>query len=393
MVRVLIYSALLILGMGLSQLSSIEHFKLGVSVLTMIFLAYIMIQVGMEFEIDKSQPRKYAVDYLVAMVAAAVPWLTAAGYFWWFFDVGSRESLLIGRFAAPTSAGILFTMLAAAGLATTWTYKKARVLAIFDDLDTVLLMIPLKMMLIGFTAKLLGLGVVVVSLLVVAYYMMHWLRVPTNNFWIIGYAALVWGLCVAFDYVTDLHLEVLLPAFALGCLIKSDHLHGSGEFDPHARGADPYNREWEDVLDGFIKGAFMLLAGMALPPIQFGIMGVGSVLIHVLLLTFLMNVGKCVPLAAYRDEAGVRERAALSLGMFPRGEVGIGVLLVSLEIFHQTGSLALPGIKESISFAALSLALNLCLTGVFILTVIRLCNASDVAKRMYGSAAATRLRK
>jgi hypothetical protein len=76
--------------------------------------------------------------------------------------------------------------------------------------------------------------------------------------------------------------------------------------------------------------------------------------------------------------------------MFPRGEVGIGVLLVSLEIFHQTGSLALPGIKESISLAALGLALNLCLTGVFILTVIRLCNASDAAKRSYGRAAARR---
>ena len=318
MFRVLTYSVLLIFGMGLSQLAAVDDFKPEISALTMIFLAYIMIQVGMEFEIDKSQPRKYAVDFVVAMTAAGVPWLTAAGYFWWFFDVGSRESLLIGRFAAPTSAGILFTMLAAAGLAATWTYKKARVLAIFDDLDTVLLMIPLKMMLLGFTLKLLGLGVVVVGLLVAAYYMMHWLRVPTNNFWITAYAALVWVLCFAFDYVTDLHLEVLLPAFALGCLIKSDHLHGSGQFDPLARGPEPYNREWEDVLDQFVKGAFMLLAGMALPPIQFGIMGVASVLLHVLFLTFLMNVGKCVPLATYRDEATPKERAALSLAA--RGE-------------------------------------------------------------------------
>ena len=135
MVRVLIYSALLIFGMVLSQVPSIDDLRPQISAVTMIFLAYIMIQVGMEFEIDKSQPQKYALDYLVAMGAAAVPWLTAAAYFWWFFQVGSKEGLLIGRFAAPTSAGILFTMLAAAGLATTWTYKKARVLAIFDDLD------------------------------------------------------------------------------------------------------------------------------------------------------------------------------------------------------------------------------------------------------------------
>jgi Kef-type K+ transport system membrane component KefB len=380
MIRVLIYSVLLILGMGLSQLPAIDHVKPEITALTMIFLAYIMIQVGMEFEIDKSQLRKYGVDYVVAMAAAAVPWLTAAAYFWWFFHVGLAESLLIGRFAAPTSAGILFTMLAAAGLAATWTYKKARVLAIFDDLDTVLLMIPLKMMLLGFTAKLLGLGVIVVALLLVAYYMMHWLRVPTNNFWVAGYAVLVWAGCVSFDYATELHLEVLLPAFALGCLIKSDHLHGSEEFDPDARGPQPYNREWEDVLDRFIKGSFMLLAGMALPPIEFGNMSFVLVSIHVLLLTVLMNLGKCVPLATYRDEAGLRERAALSLGLFPRGEVGIGVLLVSLEIFHQTGSLETPGISESISLGGLSLALNLFLTGLFILGVIRLLNRAGTTK-------------
>jgi Kef-type K+ transport system membrane component KefB len=374
MIRVLVYSVLLILGMCFSQLAPIDHLKPAVSALTMIFLAYIMIQVGMEFEIDKSRLSRYGVDYLVAMGAAALPWLTAAAYFWWFFHIGMAESLLIGRFAAPTSAGILFTMLAAAGLAATWTYKKARILAIFDDLDTILFMIPLKMMLLGFTAKLLGLGMVVVGLLLVAYFMMHWWRVPTNNFWVAGYALLVWAGCLAFDHLTELHLEVLLPAFALGCLIKSDHLHGSEEFDPQLRGPEPYNREWEDLLDRLIKGSFMLLAGMALPAIQFGTLSIGLLAVHVLVLTCLMNVGKCVPLTTYRDEAGLRERAALSLGLFPRGEVGIGVLLVSLEIFQQTGSLEAAGIKESISLGGLSLALNLCLTGIFILGVIRLLN-------------------
>ena len=53
-----------------------------------------------------------------------------------------KENLLLSRFAAPTSAGILFTMLAAAGLRREWIYKKTQVLAIFDDLDTILLMIP-----------------------------------------------------------------------------------------------------------------------------------------------------------------------------------------------------------------------------------------------------------
>jgi hypothetical protein len=58
--------------------------------------------------------------------------------------------------------------------------------------------------------------------------------------------------------------------------------------------------------------------------------------------------------------------------MFPRGEVGIGVLLVSLEIFRQQGLLASPAVQQSMTMAALSLALNLSLTGLFIIAAIRL---------------------
>jgi Kef-type K+ transport system membrane component KefB len=306
------------------------------------------------------------------MGAAAIPWLCAALYFWWFFSLGFKESLLVGRFASPTSAGILFTMLAAAGLAATWLYKKARVLAIFDDLDTVLLMIPLKMMLIGFESKLLVLALAVFLFLALAYFCIHWLTVPTSNTWIMLYALLVWGMTYAFDYATDLHLEVLVPAFALGCLIKSDHLHGSAEYAGTAvtQGDDP--PAGEAVLDWGIKGGFMLLAGMALPPIQLGGMGIAVAAIHVVLLTVISNIGKCLPLGAYSNEASLRERLALSIGMFPRGEVGIGVLLVSLEIFRQQNMLDSPAVQQSMAIGALSLALNLALTGVFILMVIQL---------------------
>ena len=91
-----------------------------------------------------------------------------------------------------------------------------------------------------------------------------------------------------------------------------------------------------------------------------------------IVITVLSNIGKCVPLAAYRDEASIRQRLALSVGMFPRGEVGIGVLLVSLDVFRQQGVLHAPGVQESMALAALSLALNLALTGLFILVVIKL---------------------
>jgi hypothetical protein len=60
----------------------------------------------------------------------------------------------------------------------------------------------------------------------------------------------------------------------------------------------------------------MLLASMALPPIQFGTIGIGVVVVHVLVLTFLMNIGKCVPLAAYGDEASYESERRLALVCF-----------------------------------------------------------------------------
>ncbi|HLJ98142.1 MAG TPA: hypothetical protein VKU02_33590, partial [Gemmataceae bacterium] len=44
-------------------------------------LSFIMIQVGHEFDLDKQELRTYAFDSLVAMTAAAIPWLLCALYF------------------------------------------------------------------------------------------------------------------------------------------------------------------------------------------------------------------------------------------------------------------------------------------------------------------------
>ncbi len=162
MYKVLIYSILLLSGLVMSQLlpaliDSYASFKPAILVLTMIALSYIMINVGREFEINKNNLKQYGWDYVVAMTTATFPWLGVTLYFlfvlfpqsmWSNADVW-KELFIIGRFAAPTSAGVLFAMLAAAGLGATWVFAKARVLAIFDDLDTVLLMIPLSILVIG----------------------------------------------------------------------------------------------------------------------------------------------------------------------------------------------------------------------------------------------------
>ena len=68
--KVLIYSVLLFLGLGLSQVlpsllgDRYDALAVAVRVLTMTGLAFIMIHVGYEFEIDKGNLRQYGKDYL-----------------------------------------------------------------------------------------------------------------------------------------------------------------------------------------------------------------------------------------------------------------------------------------------------------------------------------------
>jgi Kef-type K+ transport system membrane component KefB len=77
----------------------------------------------------------------------------------------------------------------------------------------------------------------------------------------------------------------------------------------------------------------------------------------------LSNIGKMFPAFCYRREAHWRQRLALAIGMWPRGEVGAGVLVLSLSY----------GIGGPIvTVAMISLTLNLALTGVFILAIKRL---------------------
>ncbi len=179
MKKVLLFSILLTVGLMGSQLlpgmfgDSYHTISELVTVFTLIGLAFIMIHVGYEFELDKSNLKSYGWDYVVAMTAAAFPWIFVAIYFVYVLGPEGATSwedwkpaLVISRFAAPTSAGVLFSMLAAAGLSSTWLFRKARVLAIFDDLDTVLLMIPLGILMVG--ASWQG-GIVVVIMVTLIY--------------------------------------------------------------------------------------------------------------------------------------------------------------------------------------------------------------------------------
>jgi Kef-type K+ transport system membrane component KefB len=295
-----------------------------------------------------------------------------------------KEALLEARFASPTSAGVLFSMLAAAGLAATWMFKKARVLAIFDDLDTVLLMVPLKMLMVGLAWQLGGIVVFMAVLLWVGYRFLHQVKIPVSWPWVLAYAAAITGgseLVYAGSKLVDpsvpVHLEVLLPAFVLGTILAyppGANPHADDAVEGHQDG--PESAE-EQRVSTLVSAVFMVLVGLSMPALAGGppapgpdghtmltaaqpALGWGEIALHVLAITVLSNLGKMYPAFCYRGEASPRERLALAIGMWPRGEVGAGVLVVSLG--YGIGGPVL-------TVALLSLGLNLMLTGLFIVGI------------------------
>lgn len=382
MKKVLSFSVFLIIGLIASQLlpsilgDGYPSFKVVSNTLLYICLAFIMINVGREFEVDKTRWKSYAEDYFIAMATAAFPWIFIALYYiymllpaeYWNSWEAWKENLLLSRFAAPTSAGILFTMLAALKLQSSWIYKKIQVLAIFDDLDTILLMIPLQIMMIGMRWQLAVIIIVVFLLL-----LFGWKKMGSYNFrqdWkaIIFYSILVFGITQIVYMVSknlwgedgSIHIEVLLPAFVLGMVMKHKHIETAVE----------------QTMSTTVSFVFMFLVGLSMPRfigVEFSealagahsitgsqpMMPWGIIIFHVVIVSILSNLGKLFPVFFYRDRL-LSERLALSVGMFTRGEVGAGVIFIALG--YNLGGPAL-------LISVLTIVLNLILTGAFVLWV------------------------
>ena len=383
--KVLSFSAFLMAGLLVSQYLPVwaggnyNAVKAVSNVLLYVCLSFIMINVGREFEVDKSRWQTYAKDYGVAMATAAMPWFLIAIYYvfvllppeYWNSWEAWKENLLLSRFAAPTSAGILFTMLAAIGLKTSWVYKKIQMLAIFDDLDTILLMIPLQIMMIGLRWQLLVIVFIVFLLLSFGWKQLG--KYDWRQDWkaILVYSAVVFACTQAVYLISkhlygeagSIHIEVLLPAFVLGMVMK------------HKEHDTPAERK---VSTG-ISFLFMFLVGMSMPRflgVDFAeaslgqhsvtgsqeMMSWGMIMLHVLIVSLLSNIGKLFPVFFYKDRK-FSERLALSIGMFTRGEVGAGVIFIALGY-----SLGGPALIISV----LTIVLNLILTGIFVLWVKKL---------------------
>jgi Kef-type K+ transport system membrane component KefB len=189
-----------------------------------------------------------------------------------------------------------------------------------------------------------------------------------------------------------IHIEVLLPAFVLGCIIKpppGSNPHSDDAHEGHQEGPES---PIEQKVSTIVSAVFMVLVGLNMPPV-FSEDSAGhavtsaaaltvtasqpplewsEIIVHVLLVTVLANLGKMVPAFSYRQEAHWHERLALAISMWPRGEVGAGILVISL-------SYGIGG--PTVVVAMLSLALNLLLTGFFILAVKKLMQTRPAVGR------------
>ena len=385
MKKVLSFSVFLLIGLAVSQVlpflagDTTRSVKVVTDIFLYICLAFIMINVGREFEIDKTRWKSYALDYFVAMVAAAMPWILIALYYifvlfpscqWGSGDLW-KETLLISRFAAPTSAGILFTMLAALRLKSSWMYRKIQVLAIFDDLDTILLMIPLQIFMIGMKWQMAVILAIVMFLLVFGWKKMGQYGMRQDWKAILGYSVIVIAFTQGIYHLSEhflgphegIHIEVLLPAFILGMVMKPQHVESRTETN----------------VSTAISYLFMFLVGVSMPQFigidmnaqpasqdsvtaSLPMMSWGMIAVHVVVVSLLSNIGKLMPLAFYRDRK-FSERLALSIGMFTRGEVGAGVIFIAIS-YGLGGPLLL--------ISVLTTVLNLILTGGFVMLVKKL---------------------
>ncbi len=392
MKKIISFSLFLMAGLVLSQVlpsitgESFHSVKEFTNILLYICLSFIMINVGLEFELDKVNWKNYVTDYFIAMATAALPWIFVALYYVFILlpvEYNTsweawKESLLLSRFAAPTSAGILFTMLAAIGLKSSWIYKKIQVLAIFDDLDTILLMIPLQIIMIGMKWQMAAVLFVVFFLLWFGWKKMGAYKLRQDWKAILFYSFMVVGATWALHFISasflgkdeGIHIEVLLPAFILGMVMG--HIHTGGKR--------------EETITNGISMLFMFLVGMSMPLFLGShtmnddiaanasllgsqpMMSFDRIILHVVIVSILSNIGKMVPLFFYRDRL-IEERLALSIGMFTRGEVGAGIIFIALS--YNIGGPAL-------IISVLSIVFNLILTGIFVIWVKKLALRAEL---------------
>jgi len=329
----------------------------------------IIVHVGLDFEIVKTRLKTYALDFFVATYAALVPLIMIFSYLRYVVgnpllanihwgvtpQIGISECLLLSVFSAPTSAGMLISMLEAANLKHTWVFKKASMLAILDDIDSLVFISFIRIIAIkGNTFDLAHFGpvIVTVGLLTIAWFNIHKYRIPHSWPHVLCYAVLIgsafWGLeylNIIYKQDKEIHkwlfvLAVLIPSFTLGVLTYDDKLETSQSYkfvDLQELTEEMIEKQeridswapWMEVLMGCL---FMFFVGLSMPALRsLKTMGWLVVSVHVGMINVLMLAGKLLIWLFYAEDADYKQRLALGLAMCPRGEIGASVIIITIQ--------------------------------------------------------------
>ena len=230
-------------------------------------------------------------------------------------------------------------------------------------------------MMVGLRWQLGVIILIVMGLLIIGWRKMGSYDMRQDWKAILFYAVLTCGITQAVYLVSkyfygedaSIHIEVLLPAFVLGMVMRHKHI----------------DTKVEHNVATAVSFLFMFLVGVSMP-VFFGVdfaaqsaeattitgaqpmMSWPVIILHVVIVSFLSNIGKLFPLFFYRERRK-RERLALSIGMFTRGEVGAGIIFIALG--YNLGGPAL-------MISVLTIVFNLILTGIFVIWVEKLTRSA-----------------
>ncbi len=152
----------------------------------------------------------------------------------------------------------------------------------------------------------------------------------------VSYFIICWGGSIFSEFIyqtskiiseNGVHIEVLLPAFILEMVMKTNH--NESKSDHSAANMISYIFMFlvgisMPVFMGQIHTVSVSDAGVVMPDLSWG-----EIAIHVVVVSMLSNLGKMVPMLYYRERSLANASCVVDWYV-TRGEVGAGVIFIAI---------------------------------------------------------------
>jgi len=251
-----------------------------------------------------------------------------------------EDDVRLSIFSAPTSTGVIMTMMALFDVKGSWVVRKASVLAVLGHL-CLLFSVAIENSRTGaagnsalFDLECLMPVLVSLGLLALAWFNIHKCMCPHLWPWVLLYASIIgigsWcleGMSLQFIRAPEVkwfHVAVLFPSFAFGCMIstlEASRCFANIDFEltedlilrqERMESAAPF-------VDTFVGTVFMFSVGLNMPQINYSLASTsyGIYILHLIVVSILMLLGKLVVYFCYTSHDS-KQRLGLALLMCPR---------------------------------------------------------------------------